>query len=638
MKNNHGMSPPAKVKHSGRCLDRYHNNDIFPWFCNLLRLTGVLLSATFFVGCSSDKANPSYGKVEKVAAEGPIAEKSWLEQNWDAETRFNFWYTSQGTHMVPYAWFTWLEQKDRSTLFRHSNYMQSLGYIPDVSSDKNPAGLPIGFALDIDKRTGDAWMGFTCAACHTGQVNIGDRQVLVEGGVGLGDFNGFMRNLYLALVATRERSDKFERFAERILGEGYSPSQSKHLESSMDEVITMLNKQLQVNRLPKEYGEDFAGHGRIDAFGIIQNAASAIALDDLANNNTPSAPVSYPFLWGAHQSDVVQWNGMLPNTGLLGPLARNVGEVVGSMGGLKIRKAPWWRRTFLRQQTEYTATVDITNAGQLEAWLRDLRSPQWPVAYLPKIDDAKQQRGEKIYDELCAGCHQRVARENEHELYDAKLIPVSVVGTDEVMANNAINHRAKTLILEGVKKAIYAGEAFGPDAPAIEFAINGTFGLMLNEPVVTLRAARNSRRLDHAKKGVSSIADQTLSLEQGVGEYIQAYEAADNAKASDDGLVYKARPLTGIWSTAPFLHNGSVPTLWDLLTPPEQRPNSFWVGNREFDSLHVGYKHSEGLFEFKVMKVDGITIQPGNSNRGHPFGTHLNDDDRSALLEFLKSL
>jgi mono/diheme cytochrome c family protein len=100
---------------------------------------------------------------------------------------------------------------------------------------------------------------------------------------------------------------------------------------------------------------------------------------------------------------------------------------------------------------------------------------------------------------------------------------------------------------------------------------------------------------------------------------------------------YKARPLNGIWATAPYLHNGSVPNLFELLKPasaddPSQaRTSKFFVGNREFDPVHVGYRSDAGPFEFD-------TTLEGNSNAGHEFGTDLSDDERIELIEYLKTL
>jgi hypothetical protein len=101
---------------------------------------------------------------------------------------------------------------------------------------------------------------------------------------------------------------------------------------------------------------------------------------------------------------------------------------------------------------------------------------------------------------------------------------------------------------------------------------------------------------------------------------------------------YLARPLNGIWATAPYLHNGSVPTLDDLLHP-DRRPAKFAVGNREFDPLRIGYQGDVTATGPNIWIYD--TAQPGNSNIGHSgeaFGTTLPEDQKAALLEYLKKL
>jgi hypothetical protein len=80
--------------------------------------------------------------------------------------------------------------------------------------------------------------------------------------------------------------------------------------------------------------------------------------------------------------------------------------------------------------------------------------------------------------------------------------------------------------------------------------------------------------------------------------------------AVKDLLGYKARPLDGIWATAPYLHNGSVPTLYHLLLPPAERPKSFWLGSRDYDAEKVGYvwesKPASGrAWEFVAVGADG---------------------------------
>jgi hypothetical protein len=106
--------------------------------------------------------------------------------------------------------------------------------------------------------------------------------------------------------------------------------------------------------------------------------------------------------------------------------------------------------------------------------------------------------------------------------------------------------------------------------------------------------------------------------------------------------VYKARPLNGIWATAPFLHNGSVLTLDDLLRPAAQRPGRICLGDREFDPKRVGLV---GDCKPGTTRID--TGKPGNRAGGHSFetgdgpgiiGPLLSDDERADLIEYLKTL
>ncbi len=107
-------------------------------------------------------------------------------------------------------------------------------------------------------------------------------------------------------------------------------------------------------------------------------------------------------------------------------------------------------------------------------------------------------------------------------------------------------------------------------------------------------------------------------------------------------LAYKVRPLNGIWATPPYLHNGSVPTVYDLLSPASERPTKFYLGNREYDPVKLGYRTEELANGFAFD-----TSLPGNSNRGHEFsddkrdgviGPKLSPDERKALIEYIKTL
>ena len=94
--------------------------------------------------------------------------------------------------------------------------------------------------------------------------------------------------------------------------------------------------------------------------------------------------------------------------------------------------------------------------------------------------------------------------------------------------------------------------------------------------------------------------------------------------------------LDGIWLRAPYLHNGSVPTLRDLLKPPEQRPKVFWRGYDLYDPLNVGFV-TEGEEAMRVG-THHDTSERANGNGGHLFGTELPPEQKAALLEYLKTL
>ena len=98
---------------------------------------------------------------------------------------------------------------------------------------------------------------------------------------------------------------------------------------------------------------------------------------------------------------------------------------------------------------------------------------------------------------------------------------------------------------------------------------------------------------------------------------------------------YANHPLDGIWLRAPYLHNGSVPTIRDLLEPPDRRPTVFFRGYDVFDQAGLGFvanvpeENGRSFFRYD-------TSVPGNGNGGHVYGTTLPDADKRAIVEYLK--
>ena len=123
---------------------------------------------------------------------------------------------------------------------------------------------------------------------------------------------------------------------------------------------------------------------------------------------------------------------------------------------------------------------------------------------------------------------------------------------------------------------------------------------------------------------------------------------------------YANMPLDGVWLRAPYLHNGSVPTLWDLLKPPAERPAVFYRGYDVYDPVNVGFesrpekipaaaRDAQFCFQTRLVSPPVCDKPPrnngtcsantclGNGNGGHTYGTALAEPDKRALLEYLKT-
>lgn len=317
------------------------------------------------------------------------------------------------------------------------------------------------------------------------------------------------------------------------------------------------------------------GYGRVDAVGQIYNQATSVNLGLPQNATPPVAPVSYPHLWGTGQADVAQWTGFAPNSIIGSILLRNVGEVIGVFGRVDVDPG----------KTAYPSSVNITRLGELEDWVNHMEPPAWPEDILGPIDRDLAAEGEALYDSHCKGCH---VKATPYEAYKATLVSPDELGVDPLAARATLAH-AQTP--DGGTKA------------KLRMLIEQTFHVVLDHPGEMIEAMIEGAILDKfGKRG---------------------------------GFTYKARTLNGIWATPPYLHNGSVPSLYDLLSPPGERPKTFRLGGWAFDPVRVGLAPYDGPDGFVLD-----TSLPGNRNTGHDsriFGTTFTPDQRRALVEYLKT-
>lgn len=599
---------------------------------------------------------------------GAVMGADTSSQGWSQQDIEDWYETSQGSRLIPLAWLKALETDNEQLPFLAESNIRKFHYVTREVRNWNVT-LPRGFAIDTSKDTnysekqtklrwkktqGEAepWVGMTCAACHTADIAYRGTNLTIQGGPTMADFQGFIKALDSAMRKTWADDVKFDRFADAVLLGNLDPAKLAAAKATQDYKINhgMLKAALktridwagQVANLVKT-DMDY-GFGRLDAVGHILNKVALFTDPGKATANPADAPVSYPFLWNVPQHDKVQWNGMVKNKPFprpafdIGALARNTGEVIGVFADVNIDKGS----ASLLGLRKFPSSVNVNNLLANEAKLRKLKSPAWPEELFGKPDSALVEQGRKIYNGRCERCHAVLKRDDVTTPIQAKLISLTprdkeaAIGTDPWMACNTFQFQTSTGKLKGAKRAgdPPLGEN-ATNAAMLPVVIAGTLldnkGNIVKDGVLGLFGISPSPNIPHPL-GAAAVAEPES---KNTREKRCMAESRTQNDPDKDILVYKARPLNGIWATAPYLHNGSVPNLRELLLPSKERVARFYVGSNEFDPINIGFV-SEGDPKFPERSRLIDTTTPGNLNTGHDYG--VRPDEIKALLEFMKTL
>src|SRR5262249_42634965 len=264
--------------------------------------------------------------------------------------------------------------------------------------------------------------------------------------------------------------------------------------------------------------------------------------------------------WGANTNSVIE---------------RNVGQALG-VGA-----------TY--QKDTYDSSVRLDHLWRMEELSYKLQPPKWPTQIFGPIDEEKRKRGQTFFDRTRALCHEtytKVGALNEYQLF-----PLNVVGTDP---NTALNFERSVRTARGVRPFPQAAFEIVQNVVRRYYEVNRV-------PDET-QAAWEMREL--------------RPLPQLFRAPLLQQDQFDDTRGR---RVYRAKTLRGIWATAPYLHNGSVPTIYDLLLPAAKRQRPFNVGTREYDPIRLGYQTSPSQFvaspDLEAFELD--TTLPGNWNSGH---------------------
>ncbi len=590
---------------------------------------------------------------------------SWDQSCYDNGTntcREEWYSTPQGSHLLKWEVFLNIEEENSETLFSSRESLTKYGFLYPEQAAYDTAGenydgsseerveryltqndLPLGFVKDKSELNSRNYLGLTCAACHTGKVTLGDNTYYVEGGQANADMILFLRKLTGALQANRNDWRKLRRFKSRfykyvMYNRDLSAwpvsalSATAYLDSAIDYVANYYAR----NQTAVENGPT-----RLDAIGAILNQVHIEHTGEDNSKATPlTAPVSYPYIWNASSLECVQTNCLGSD-----PITRNTGEVLGVFGYSDIDEDENIPDSLeligmkLGLNTLFNATPKVDNLYRLEQSLNMANAPTWPSTF-PTIDDGLATHGKTLYSENCAGCHMNVS----DGIDDSELTaPNSIgrrftkvtrmhyteVGTDEAFAADYGLRNEKSGILGSVlasqrpdsvdpETGIPFGESF-PDT------FNALVLLGIDTRVVV---ANHQETLGFKIKAAQAFPE--LSLSDATAALIVEYAGGNIDQQELTPTSYRAKPLDGIAFTGPFLHNGSVRTLQDLLKAPENRPTSFLIGSTDYDTNGVGYVNAgDFLLDTSIR---------GNGKEGHTYGTQLSGDDKTALLEYMKTL
>ncbi len=541
----------------------------------LLCVLGLMLAS-----CGNDSNVSDSGDKAPVALDqGP---------DWNPTNQAAFYYSDQGSWIMPYEWAKALKLSNGESFL--SQLTSSYGYLPNPVSPSNPEGLPVGF-LVANPGTKNQQLSMNCAACHTRQIKVEGINYRIDGGPAFSNLYALFQGIDLVVGNTLSDQAAFDAFQAAM----QVPAET--LRTQLNTWYKPYNT-LMTEALPTEHW----GIGRADAVAMLQNRVSGLDIGPIENQNiiasniaVAAQAVRYPFIWNSGKQDFTQWAGTSINGDATYAFSRNTGEALGVFALFKPRADPAvvGDVNFLIENS-----VNYNTVNNIQTLVDQIGSPKWPWP----VDNGMVFQGKVLYEKNCASCHGIKQGQPRPGNANTWATPVQNVNTDSSYYKNFVAGKGTS------DSGILTGLTVPFSNPISTVPPTGA-------AIVSLFDVANSSALLQL--------DPTIDL---------SIKAPNREVGS-----FESKVLQGVWSAAPYLHNGSVPTLAALLTPADERTTSFQVGP-VYDLVNVGLAVEQPNGSATVRVTTDCSVMEGNSRCGHEFGTWLSPDDKKALIEYLKTL
>ena len=579
------------------------------------------------------------------------------------QQRQSYYHLSQGSEILPWILLTAVDVKDPGSSKPFVENLSRFGLLPDPGRDD---GLPVGLTVATNPFTfGMDFVGVTCAACHVGELRHDGKAVRVDGAPNMFNLQLFYSEAVEALLALKSDHGKLWDALKRLGRQDWQrygvaapfvrPATLVYYGANVLLHRDRLDARLElidVIRVAQEHRDrdhPTSGFGRLDAFDGTRNflftrlrkadagatfevnSANLVKLDAAvkfpplwSRKAMPPEPVEayrdqpgrFPSVWGFKDYDWIEWT-IDTNT----VMERNITETLGA--GATVVLDP--QRTSM-----FDSSIPVTNMHALEWLAYYLDPPRWPEAAFGAIKPGLAAAGETIFRGRCAGCHEY----GSDQRTPAGLIRLRGMRPEDVGTDATAALRISCPVPDTGALSIPPRAYSADDSRLLKDCAGVKAG-------TAFEGASFARTVQAAVDGIKQKAYAAAGLDEKQRRVMEDLDRREKVTWRDTLLdtkapygPYAARPLYGIWAAAPFLHNGSVPTLYDLLLPPERRPKTFALGARQYDPIKLGFAVETSCSQQDCL-VD--TTRTGNGNGGHLWGTDLSESDRMALLEYLKT-